>query len=323
METCPSLQAGPERQGGLEGEPECDRKTSRVLEDRNSVTSQEERNEDDEDMEDESIYTCDHCQQDFESLADLTDHRAHRCPGASDFAEIMAAPFAGSQAIFIDAAGIHRFPCLLPDRTPLATSTGHFHILGLCSGFQTVFPEVSLRLLGVGIGACLIEGALTPTPVRAITLKSLLYTLGYSVRSLSIGFYFKSLELVQKCNSRPASWVCWKLIIDHPAAVLGMMQAGIAAPWSVTLEGKVDPRQPNKDHFRRGFQRRPCSAEAGRALGARKMFLREQMSLVSREGGASLPLRIWARRAVPPVRRNLALGVNDTRALQRAAPPGM
>ena len=48
---------------------------------------------------------------------------------------------------------------------------GHFHILGLCSGFQTVFPEVSLRLLGVGIGACLIEGALTPTPVRAITLK--------------------------------------------------------------------------------------------------------------------------------------------------------
>ncbi|XP_065393191.1 zinc finger protein 423 isoform X1 [Macaca fascicularis] len=70
--------------GGLEGEPECDRKTSRALEDRNSVTSQEERNEDDEDMEDESIYTCDHCQQDFESLADLTDHRAHRCPGDGD-----------------------------------------------------------------------------------------------------------------------------------------------------------------------------------------------------------------------------------------------
>ncbi|XP_040489018.1 zinc finger protein 423-like [Ursus maritimus] len=69
--------------GGLEGEPECDRKTSRALEDRNSVTSQEERNEDDEDMEDESIYTCDHCQQDFECLADLTDHRAHRCPGGN------------------------------------------------------------------------------------------------------------------------------------------------------------------------------------------------------------------------------------------------
>lgn len=69
--------------GGLEGEPECDRKTSRALEDRNSVTSQEERNEDDEDVEDESIYTCDHCQQDFESLADLTDHRAHRCPGGN------------------------------------------------------------------------------------------------------------------------------------------------------------------------------------------------------------------------------------------------
>lgn len=69
--------------GGLEGEPGCDQKTSRALEDRNSVTSQEERNEDDEDMEDESIYTCDHCQQDFESLADLTDHRAHRCPGGN------------------------------------------------------------------------------------------------------------------------------------------------------------------------------------------------------------------------------------------------
>lgn len=67
--------------GGLDGEPECEQKASRALEDRNSVTSQEERNEDDDDMEDESIYTCDHCQQDFESLADLTDHRAHRCPG--------------------------------------------------------------------------------------------------------------------------------------------------------------------------------------------------------------------------------------------------
>lgn len=67
--------------GGLDGEPECEQKAGRALEDRNSVTSQEERNEDDDDMEDESLYTCDHCQQDFESLADLTDHRAHRCPG--------------------------------------------------------------------------------------------------------------------------------------------------------------------------------------------------------------------------------------------------
>lgn len=111
------------------------------------------------------------------------------------------------------------------------------------------------------------------------------------------------------------------LITGHPVAVLGMMQVGIAAPWSVTLEGKVDAWQPNKDHFRHGFQRRPCSAEAGRALGACKMFLREQMSLVSREGGTSLPLRIWALRAVPPVLRNLALGVNDTHVPQRAALP--
>ncbi|XP_036202522.1 zinc finger protein 423 isoform X1 [Myotis myotis] len=70
--------------GGLDGEPECEQKAGRALEDRNSVTSQEERNEDDDDMEDESLYTCDHCQQDFESLADLTDHRAHRCPGDAD-----------------------------------------------------------------------------------------------------------------------------------------------------------------------------------------------------------------------------------------------
>lgn len=45
------------------------------------------------------------------------------------------------------------------------------------------------------------------------------------------------------------------------------------------------------------------------------------MSLVSREGGTSLPLRIWALRAVPPVLRNLALGVNDTHVPQRAALP--
>ncbi|KAK2530250.1 hypothetical protein Q9233_006635 [Columba guinea] len=67
--------------GGLGGELESEVKDSRALEERNSVTSQEERNEEDEDMEDESIYTCDNCQQDFDSLADLTEHRAHNCPG--------------------------------------------------------------------------------------------------------------------------------------------------------------------------------------------------------------------------------------------------
>ncbi|KAM7101348.1 zinc finger protein 423-like [Ciconia maguari] len=61
--------------GGLVGELESEAKDSRALEERNSVTSQEERNEEDEDMEDESIYTCDNCQQDFDSLADLTEHR--------------------------------------------------------------------------------------------------------------------------------------------------------------------------------------------------------------------------------------------------------
>ncbi|XP_009699005.1 PREDICTED: zinc finger protein 423-like, partial [Cariama cristata] len=71
--------------GGLGGELESEAKDSRALEERNSVTSQEERNEEDEDMEDESIYTCDNCQQDFDSLADLTEHRAHNCPGGCLF----------------------------------------------------------------------------------------------------------------------------------------------------------------------------------------------------------------------------------------------
>ncbi|MGH0135114.1 UNVERIFIED_CONTAM: hypothetical protein FKN15_056631 [Acipenser sinensis] len=48
-----------------------------------SVTSHEDRaqegEEDEEDLED--LYTCDSCQQDFDSLADLTEHRAHQCPG--------------------------------------------------------------------------------------------------------------------------------------------------------------------------------------------------------------------------------------------------
>lgn len=45
-----------------------------------SVTSHEDRaQEGEEDLED--MYTCDSCQQDFDSLADLTEHRAHQCPG--------------------------------------------------------------------------------------------------------------------------------------------------------------------------------------------------------------------------------------------------
>ncbi|XP_038662603.1 zinc finger protein 423 isoform X3 [Scyliorhinus canicula] len=71
------------RTGASGGDQEYDTKDGQ-LEDRHSMTSQEERNEDDEDMEDESIYTCDNCQQDFDSLADLTEHRAHRCPGDGD-----------------------------------------------------------------------------------------------------------------------------------------------------------------------------------------------------------------------------------------------
>lgn len=67
--------------GGLGGELESKANDSQALEERNSVMSQEERNEEDEDMEDESVYTCDNCQQDFDLLADLTEHRAQNCLG--------------------------------------------------------------------------------------------------------------------------------------------------------------------------------------------------------------------------------------------------
>lgn len=44
-----------------------------------SVTSHDDRVCDD-DLDDESIFTCDNCQQDFECLAELTEHRTHHCP---------------------------------------------------------------------------------------------------------------------------------------------------------------------------------------------------------------------------------------------------
>ncbi|KAF7699041.1 zinc finger protein 423 isoform X3 [Silurus meridionalis] len=60
---------GKERAGGEDGE--------------HSVTSHDER-AGEEDMDDESIFTCDNCQQDFECLADLTEHRTHHCPADGD-----------------------------------------------------------------------------------------------------------------------------------------------------------------------------------------------------------------------------------------------
>ncbi|XP_063052912.1 zinc finger protein 423 [Engraulis encrasicolus] len=48
-----------------------------------SVTSHEERLGD-EDLDDESLFTCDNCQQDFECLADLTEHRTNHCPADGD-----------------------------------------------------------------------------------------------------------------------------------------------------------------------------------------------------------------------------------------------
>ncbi|KAJ8335497.1 hypothetical protein SKAU_G00388390 [Synaphobranchus kaupii] len=44
-----------------------------------SVTSHDDRVCED-DLDDESIFTCDNCQQDFECLAELTEHRTHHCP---------------------------------------------------------------------------------------------------------------------------------------------------------------------------------------------------------------------------------------------------
>ncbi|XP_060733965.1 zinc finger protein 423 isoform X1 [Tachysurus vachellii] len=60
---------GKERAGGEDGE--------------HSVTSHDER-AGEEDLDDESIFTCDNCQQDFECLADLTEHRTNHCPADGD-----------------------------------------------------------------------------------------------------------------------------------------------------------------------------------------------------------------------------------------------
>ncbi|XP_043981730.1 zinc finger protein 423 isoform X3 [Gambusia affinis] len=43
---------------------------------------QEER--DDDDLDDESIFTCDNCQQDFDCLAELSEHRTNHCPADGD-----------------------------------------------------------------------------------------------------------------------------------------------------------------------------------------------------------------------------------------------
>ncbi|KAL1256895.1 hypothetical protein QQF64_012440 [Cirrhinus molitorella] len=62
-------------------ERDSDRKESRATgeDGEQSVTSHDERVGDD-DLDDDSIFTCDNCQQDFECLADLTEHRTNHCP---------------------------------------------------------------------------------------------------------------------------------------------------------------------------------------------------------------------------------------------------
>ncbi|KAG7468676.1 hypothetical protein MATL_G00145860 [Megalops atlanticus] len=60
---------------------EAEQKDQRAgLEDgEHSVTSHDDRVCED-DLDDDSIFTCDNCQQDFECLAELTEHRTHHCP---------------------------------------------------------------------------------------------------------------------------------------------------------------------------------------------------------------------------------------------------
>ncbi|XP_051513398.1 zinc finger protein 423-like isoform X3 [Myxocyprinus asiaticus] len=62
-------------------ERDSDRKESRTTgeDGEQSVTSHDER-VGEEDLDDDSIFTCDNCQQDFECLADLTEHRTNHCP---------------------------------------------------------------------------------------------------------------------------------------------------------------------------------------------------------------------------------------------------
>ncbi|NP_001073499.1 zinc finger protein 423 [Danio rerio] len=66
-------------------ERDSDRKESRAVgeDGEQSVTSHDER-VGEEDLDDDSIFTCDNCQQDFECLADLTEHRTNHCPADGD-----------------------------------------------------------------------------------------------------------------------------------------------------------------------------------------------------------------------------------------------
>ncbi|XP_031420768.1 zinc finger protein 423 isoform X2 [Clupea harengus] len=66
-------------------EKEADSKEGRgaVEDGEQSVTSHDDHIGDD-DLDDESIFTCDNCQQDFECLAELTEHRTNHCPADGD-----------------------------------------------------------------------------------------------------------------------------------------------------------------------------------------------------------------------------------------------
>ncbi|XP_027897973.1 zinc finger protein 423 isoform X2 [Xiphophorus couchianus] len=48
------------------------------------VAEEGEQEEHDDDLDDESIFTCDNCQQDFDCLAELSEHRTNHCPADGD-----------------------------------------------------------------------------------------------------------------------------------------------------------------------------------------------------------------------------------------------
>lgn len=116
-------------------------------------------------------------------------------------------------------------------------------------------------------------------------------------------------------------WVCWALIVDHLVAASGPRR------WASLLRGVKLWRErwtrdsPTKTISERDFREGPAQLSREGSVCLAGMFLKEQVSFVNREGGASLMFRIWGPRAAAPVTRNPALGGNHARPLQRAATP--
>ncbi|KAK5606563.1 hypothetical protein CRENBAI_018863 [Crenichthys baileyi] len=73
--------AEPEPIGVLVYDVPAANREAELKEGRGGVAEDGEQDErDDDDLDDESIFTCDNCQQDFDCLAELTEHRTNHCP---------------------------------------------------------------------------------------------------------------------------------------------------------------------------------------------------------------------------------------------------